>query len=111
MKINSTVTNNQKMCPPGSSKNCYDLVSRRVTCEFSFAINGFTSGYSCPASQVRDQLPRAIERSASVERGPTRGLLHRKVSNAGWCSSPSRRLQEEMSREGLKERSLASHDR
>ena len=51
MKINSTVTNNQKMCPPGSSKNCYDLVSRRVTCEFSFAINGFTSGYSCPTGK------------------------------------------------------------
>ena len=51
MKINSTVTNNQKMCPPGSSKNCYDLVSRRVTCEFSFAINGFTAGYSCPTGK------------------------------------------------------------
>lgn len=51
MKINSTVTNNQKMCPPGSSKNCYDLVSRRVNCEFSFAINGFTSGYSCPTGK------------------------------------------------------------
>jgi hypothetical protein len=51
MDIQNVVTKTQKMCPPGSSRNCYDLVSRTITCEFLFAVNGFTSQYTCPTGK------------------------------------------------------------
>ena len=56
LKIQNAVIETKKMCPPGSSRNCYDLTSRRITCEFSFAINGFTAGYSCPIGKYFDPV-------------------------------------------------------
>ena len=71
LKIQNAVLETKKMCPPGSNKNCYELTSRRINCEFSFAINGFTAGYSCPMGKYFDPVNFEITyHESSTEQPP-----------------------------------------
>jgi len=87
LKIQNAVIETKKMCPAGSSKNCYDLTSRRITCEFSFALNGFTAGYSCPMGKYFDPVKFEITYYESSLDQPPWDPARRGESAIDQCSS------------------------